>query len=208
MAYDNVTGEHFSSQMSLPSSSAGSRRRMLYTNPKDARRNIMRLPGAPSSSPEDTPTRSQQAVESGRPFLAFQPSTADLSHQAAQQSWVQPSPTERPPSVERTSSSSGTSTRSNPFDLHVSDHGNNLEDIEAANAGGPYVYDDNEHEIQGEQEGDIAMIEDDASTEAYVADSPHNTPFRLMSALTSCFIAQDRVRAGKKHNNQQNLRRI
>ncbi|KAI7346966.1 hypothetical protein D0862_13216 [Hortaea werneckii] len=166
MAYDNVTGEHFSSQTSLPSSSAGSRRRMLYTNPKDARRNIMRLPGAPSSSPEDTPTRSQQAVESGRPFLAFQPSTADLSHQAAQQSWVQPSPTERPPSVERASSSSGTSTRSNPFDLHVSDHGNNLEDIEAANAGGPYVYDDNEHEIQGEQEGDIAMIEDDASTEA------------------------------------------
>ncbi|KAI7099570.1 hypothetical protein KC352_g38181, partial [Hortaea werneckii] len=166
MAYDNVTGEHFSSQMSLPSSSEGSRRRMLYTNPEDARRNIMHLPSAPSSPPEDTPTRSQQAVESGRPFLAFQPSTADLSHQAAQQSWVQPSPTERPPSVERASSSSGTSTRSNPFDLHVSDHGNNLEDIEAANAGGPYVYDDNEHEIQGEQEGDIAMIEDDASTEA------------------------------------------
>ncbi|KAI6807126.1 hypothetical protein KC332_g14080 [Hortaea werneckii] len=166
MAYDKVTGEHFSSEMSLPSSSEGSRRRMLYTNPEDARRNIMRLPGAPSSPPEDTPTRSQQAGESGRPFLAFQPSTADLGHQAAQQSWVQPSQTERPASAERASSTSGTSTRSNPFDLHVSDHGNNPEDIEAANLGGLYFFDDNEHEIQDEQEGDIAMIEDDASTEA------------------------------------------
>ncbi|KAI7086061.1 hypothetical protein KC356_g5351 [Hortaea werneckii] len=166
MAYDNVTGEHFSSQMSLPSSSEGSRRRMLYTNPEDARRNIMRLPGAPSSPPQDTPTRSQQAMESGRPFLAFEPSTADLGHQVAQQSLMQPSPIERPASVERASSSSGTSTRSNPFDLHVSDHGDNPDDIAASVTGGLHVYDGNEHELQDEQEGDIAMIEDDASTEA------------------------------------------
>ena len=118
------------------------------------------------------------------------------------------SPTERPPSVERASSSSGTSTRSNPFDLHLSDHGNNPDDIAATIAGGLHAYHDNEHEIQDEQEGDIAMIEDDASVEAYVSKSPRNSPFRLMSALTSCFLAQDRVRAGKKYNNQQNLRRI
>ncbi|KAI7229769.1 hypothetical protein KC330_g7274 [Hortaea werneckii] len=165
MAYDDVTGEH-SSQMSLPSSSEGSRRRMLYTNPEDARRNIMRLPGAPSSPQQNTPTRSQQAMEPGGPFLAFQPSTADLGREAAQHSWAEQSPTERPASVERASLSSGTSTRSNPFDLHLSDHGNNPDDIAATIAGGLHVYGDNEHEVQDEQEGDIAMIEDDASAEA------------------------------------------
>ncbi|KAI7522753.1 hypothetical protein KC331_g19069, partial [Hortaea werneckii] len=183
MAYDHVTGEHSSSQMSLPSSSEGSRRRMLYTSPEDARRNIMRLPSAPSSPQQDTPTRSQQAMESGRPFLAFQPSTADLGREATQQSWAQPSPTERPASVERASSSSGTSTRSNPFDLHLSDHGNNPDDIAATIAGGLNAYHDNEHGIQDEQEGDIAMIEDDASVEATaVAQERSTTISRIYGA--------------------------
>ena len=49
MPYNDLTGEMTDEQHSLATSSEANRRtRMLYSNPEDARRNIMRIPGVAS----------------------------------------------------------------------------------------------------------------------------------------------------------------
>ena len=197
MAYDDLTGEMSSSQASLPSVSDASRKRMLYNDPLDARRNIMRLPGMPSqqSLPEGAYQESplaRRARNTGSPAPAMRSHAENdetLPFNSMQRTTEHQ--LDRTGSVKRGSSLYPASMRSDPFDLNVSEDEDRHEqygnlDHVITNTTGLPIYD--EYEMNSDEEGERGFIDDYSSTQAYVPRSPRPFPSRLMSALTKCFV--------------------
>ncbi|KAK5121112.1 hypothetical protein LTR85_005596 [Meristemomyces frigidus] len=191
MPYDGLTGEM---DESLPASSDGSRRtRVLYSDPEDARRNIMRIPGVASqptmmeSVYQESPL-ARKGQDTGLPM-----STADLrnleeGHGADLHDYGRrEDQANRPLTVNRGSSQYPLSVRSDPFDLNVSDDEDDdrqfdyIDQLVAAGRGTEYAdnaeyhqteYNNAEYDNRG---GRFAVFDDGAHAEATASQRDRDT---------------------------------
>lgn len=210
MPYDDLTGEMSSSQHSAPPASDGSRRgRELFPDPETARRNIMRIPSANSNSntPETVYQESplaRRGQDTGLPLSTAELRDLEDGHGAPfhHDSAGAGQPGQHV-QTERGSSQYPPSLRSDPFDLHVSDdeeNFNNIDELLAAGRGTQYLNDD---EVHYESGGGFAAYDEGVYAQAYVPSASRTSPFRLMSALTSCFIKQGCSTAESRHHHRR-----
>ncbi|KAK4543994.1 hypothetical protein LTR36_004768 [Oleoguttula mirabilis] len=177
------------SQQSIPPHSDSSRRTrmLLYSNTEDARRNIMRIPGA-SSQPTIGGNVYQESPLAGKGQDSGLPlSTADLrnleeGHGADQHDYRQVDQTF---GANRESSQYPQSLRSDPFDLSVSDDDDQqfdyIDQLVAAGRGTEYVDNNNNEYIDNNNNeyynggGRFAVLDEGADAEATASQRDRDT---------------------------------
>lgn len=207
MPYDGLTGEMTESEQSDNSR----RTRMLYNDPEDARRNIMRIPDV-SSQPivaesvyQESPL-ARRGQNSGLPLSTTDLGTLDAGRAAGShasgRTGGQANPTV---AAQRVSSEAQISVASDPFDLNVSDDEQDdrqfdyIDQVVASGHGTEYI-DNHEYDNGGRRS---AVYDEGADAEAYVPTSSRTSPFHTMSALTRCFLSQDCFIAGSRHHDRK-----